>query len=742
MKIAFKYSNILILTALLFHSCGESKQEQKAEENSKKPIVEQEKTLSGNSLQNTETQKMVKELQKLVIKDNANPNIYRNRNLAATYQRQMENVSPSERKTYWFNYCYQLLLGGENKKCIQELSTFFQGSEFPHATQLNQGTKPLFELYALAYLRLGETENCQLNHTAQSCIIPLRKEGIHQLKEGSQNAIQLYEVLQEKFPSPTYQWVINLAYMTLGEYPEKVPDQYFIEIPAQEEQSKFPAFQDISMNLGVAHDGYAGSVVADDFNNDGFLDLFMTSSGIEDNVQLFLNNQNGGYTNETVSSGLEGILGGFNCVQADYDNDGDVDIFLLRGAWLGKSGDHPNSLLQNQGDGTFQDVSRSANILSYHPTQTASWGDFNRDGFLDLFIGNESQRGNIHPCELYQNNGNGTFTEVGADYGLAFPAFVKAASWGDINNDGWPELYVSRLGGKNLLFKNEKGQFKEISEQAGVSLPIQSFPFWFWDVNNDGFEDLLVLTYDISEPGMAGQYAQELLGEKVTADKPLLYLNNGDETFTESAAQYGLSRPMAAMGSNFGDLDNDGFLDFYVGTGAPRYTAIVPNRMFRNIGGKRFEEVSSAGNFGHIQKGHGIAFADLDRDGDQDVYAVMGGVYEGDNFSNILYKNPLEQNKNNWIVLKLEGTKSNRSAIGARIQLTLENGRKIYRTINSGGTFGASPLQAEIGLGKATSINSLRIDWPNSKSQTFKSVETNQKLLIREGEKKLQKLVY
>ena len=713
----------------------------------KSPIQSEEKTQinsgaeASGQFKSNETSRMVEELKNLVNNESADPNTYRNRDLAVYYLQRMQDtsLSPKETRRYWFNYCRQLLFSGQNKTCLTELTKAFGRSTFPYKEALNEVTKPVFELLALTYLRLGEQENCLLNHSAQSCIIPIKENGIHQLKEGSEKAIQIYELLQERFPSLTYKWILNIAHMTLGTYPEQVPPSYLLNIPSRTEQSNFIEFKDISMQLGLAQDGLAGSVCLDDFNNDGYIDIFMTSSGIEDNVQLFINNQNGGFSNTTIEAGLQGIVGGFNCVQADYDNDGNMDILVLRGAWLGKSGKHPNSLLKNMGDGTFRDVTRSSKLLSYHPTQTASWADFNNDGNLDLFIGNESKKGNIHPCELFRNNGNGTFSEVAEDYGLAFPGFVKSVSWGDINNDGWLDLYVSRLGGENFLFRNDKGYFTEISKEAGVNKPIQSFPCWFWDINNDGFDDLLVLTYDLTSPP-AEQYVLELSGKNFKAETPKLYINNRDGSFSELASEYGLEKSLMSMGANFGDLDNDGNFDFYVGTGAPRFTAIVPNRMFRNVDGKRFEEVTSSGNFGHIQKGHGIAFADLDNDGDQDIYAVMGGFYQGDNFTNVLYENPIS--KNNWIVIKLLGKTTNRNAVGVKVELKLNDGRKLYRRVSTGGSFGANPLHLEIGLGKADNIEQLTIFWPQKEKQTFQAIDVNQKILIEEGSSNISLMDY
>lgn len=189
------------------------------------------------------------------------------------------------------------------------------------------------------------------------------------------------------------------------------------------------------------------------------------------------------------------------------------------------------------------------------------------------------------------------------------------------------------------------------------------------------------------------------------------------------------------MGANFGDLDNDGFLDFYLGTGYPPYFALMPNLMYRNRAGESFADVTTAGGFGNLQKGHAVVFADLDRDGDQDVFAQMGGALAGDRFHNSLYQNPGFGNR--WVNVELTGVRSNRSAIGARIRVqVLEEGksRSIYKHVNSGGSFGANSLEQTIGLGKAERIELLEVYWPTSDvTQTFRDVPMDRSLHVLEG---------
>src|SRR5690606_26639961 len=593
------------------------------------------------------------------------------------------SVDPNLRLTY----ARELLFAGRTEAAIAELEGLADASEAAGG----RDTPYILDQIAIAYLRLGEQQNCLTHPAAEACILPLRGDGIHKIRTGSERATELYRRLLDNQPGDLKsRWLLNIAHMTLGEYPDGVPADALIPGLEPRGLTSIPHFPNRAPDLGIDLMGISGSVSVDDFNNDGHLDLFATAYGLNDRVRLFFGDGHGGFEDHTVSAGLSGITGGLNVIHADYDNDGFVDILVLRGAWLDTWGAHPNSLLRNNGDGTFSDVTIPAGVLTLHPTQTAAWVDFNNDGHLDLFIGNETRSvsgqeiafygrggGDGHPCELFMNNGNGTFTEVAARVGLDVKGFVKGAVWGDVNNDGLRDLYLSLLGEPNRLYLNEGGvadlgpggrvewAFAEVGARAGVTEPLWSFPVWFWDFDNNGWEDLLVLPYDIQNMERIGaDVAREYLGEGTIAEKPRLYRNNGDGTFSNVTAAAGLSRAVLfSMGSNFGDLNNDGFLDFYVGTGSPDFRSLVPNRMFVNDETGRFMDVTFDGGFGHLQKGHGVAFADFDRDGHQDVYAVMGGAFEADVAANVLFGNPGFGSENAWIRLRLEGRQANRSAI-------------------------------------------------------------------------------
>ena len=442
-----------------------------------------------------------------------------------------------------------------------------------------------------------------------------------------------------------------------------------------------------------------------------------------------------------------GVKGGLNLKHADYDNDGDLDFIILRGAWFFTEGRIPNSLIRNNGDGTFTDVTLEAGIYSEAPTQTCVWADFDLDGWIDLFIANESMPNIQAPSELYLNNRNGTFRLESQAAGLVETGFFKGATAADINNDFYPDLYLSNLSGDNYLYLNVPQQsgvkFRSLGTRLNVSSPFESFPTWMFDYNNDGMEDIFVSGYP-NGTASAGQLMMEGISNTYAQHPyhPYLYKNNGDGTFTDVSLQVGITEATTTMGCNYGDLDNDGFIDFYLASGEPNLFSIVPNRMYRNNRGINFEDVTYTGGFGHIQKGHAVGWGDLDMDGDQDIYAVMGGAFEGDIYRNILYENTVG-NQNNWVNIKLEGTRSNRSAIGARIILGLtENGvrRIVYHTVGTGASFGGNSILAEIGLGKAQQIDILTINWPNKErtSETFTNIPVNLNYKLVEGTNNLE----
>jgi hypothetical protein len=662
-------------------------------------------------------------------------NLYANKKRLAWLQNQIFDDHPSAALQHQSVIANEMLNAGYTQQSIDQYNNVLYTIDSLKINPPEVFMTAIQDLLAITHFRHGEETNCLDGHNAESCIMPIRGAGIHRNKDNAEIAINIYKSLLEKNPKDyVYRWLINLAYMVKGDYPDKVPHRWLIPQLTPSDSITFPEFTEIAESAGLDHISLAGGSIADDFDGDGLIDIMVSSWGLDNQLHYFKNMGNRGFEDQTESANLIGITGGLNMVHGDYDNDGWVDVFVLRGGWFGEDGNHPNSLLKNNGDGTFTDVTISTNIYSEHPTQTASWGDFNNDGWLDLFIGNESAEGSNHISELYQNNGDGTFFEVAQAHNINAIGFIKAVIWGDINNDGFLDLYISRLGEPNLLFQNSGPEnnyhFKEISKKSGVTEPLNSFPAWFWDFNNDGWEDIWVSGYDNS----SGHVAMDYLGLKHDGESPRLYQNNKDGTFTDVTKKANLDHPLLTMGSNFGDLNNDGFLDFYAGTGDPDFRSIQPNRMFLNKRGESFDDVTFHGRFGHLQKGHGVSFADFDRDGDLDIHAVMGGAYEGSVYQNALFENPGGW-ENHWIGLSLRGKQTNKLALGVRIEIVLEGGFVVHRTVSSGGSFGGNPLDQMIGLGKDGEIKTINIFWPGSgTTQTFSGVDSNAWYLVTENE--------
>ena len=577
----------------------------------------------------------------------------------------------------------------------------------------------------LAALRRGETENCVECPCTSSCIFPIDARAIHQQPDGSRQAIRYFtEYLRHQPDDLGVRWLMNVAAMTLGEYPAGVPPAFLI--PPETFRSEFTIgpFTDIAAQVGITRLHPAGGAIMDDFDGDGLLDLVETTWDPTQPMAFSRNRGDGTFADSTAGSGLDRQLGGLYCVQTDYNNDGWLDIYVCRGAWTGIPQRH--SLLRNNGGGTFTDVTREAGLLTPVDGQVAAWADYDNDGWLDLFVGGERTR-----SRLYHNNRDGTFTEVALRAGVANEgAMCKGANWGDFDGDGFPDLFLNNLGGSPGLYRNNRdGTFTNVAIPLGITGPSMGFSCWFWDYDNDGWLDLFAASYDPT----LDEVVRSLLGRPVRGDTCRLYRNVQGRRFEDVTAAAGLDLAASPMGSNFADFDNDGFLDFYLGTGDPKYSLLVPNRMFKNVGGRRFADVTWSSRTGHLQKGHGVACGDWDRDGDVDLYEQLGGAVPGDRFRSVLFQNPGQGHR--WLTVRLIGQQTNRPAVGARITVVLpgEPATMICRHVTSGSSFGANPFQQTIGLGTADRIERLEVHWPTSNTtQVFRDVPVNQAIEITE----------
>jgi hypothetical protein len=478
-----------------------------------------------------------------------------------------------------------------------------------------------------------------------------------------------------------------------------------------------------------------------DADGDGWLDILLingkdwTPRGRRTTAALYRNNHDGTFTDITRGSGLDVEVYGLGVAIGDYDNDGRDDIYLTA---LG--GDH---LFHNEGSGHFRDVTRGSGILNAAFSSSAAWLDYDRDGKLDLFVANyvqwtaaadlwcsldgstksyctpESYKGTSP--KLFHNLGGGKFEDVTEAAGLADPS---TKSLGvvvlDYNNDGWPDLFVSNDTQPNKLYRNlHDGRFKEEGLSAGVAF------------GEDGVARgaMGVDAGDYDRSGRAhlivGNFSNQMLG---------LYHNEGNSLFVDEAPRSTVGRASLltlTFGLFFFDYDLDGYPDILAANGhieeeigrvQPKIQYQELPLLLRNAGRGKFEPVNA---FARPMVARGAAYGDFDRDGDLDV------LFTTNNGPAYLYRND-GGNRNHWLQLKLVGTKSNRSAIGAVARVTSAGGKQ-WQTVHSGSSYcSASDLALTFGLGKDASASTIEIEWPSGAKQQLSNVPANQHLVIKE----------
>ena len=656
-------------------------------------------------------------------------------------------LPPAERSKSLAQLAFHHVRIGEGKAARRAIDAAFQHEEALSAQEKIQ----LRKARAMIALREAEIENCVQRHNAQCCIFPLAGGGLHEVAAPARAATaDLREILKSVPEDEMVQWLLNLATMATGHYPDAVPEPFRIppvHFEPGEAGSDINPFVDVAPKLGVDTFDLCGGVVVEDFNKDGWFDILTSTSDPRGSLRLYLSEKDMRFRDATNESGVREQLGGFNCVAADYDNDGDADLLVLRGAWLGTQGAIRNSLLRNDtgpggGHVKFTDVTAAAGLAApAYPTQTAAWGDVDNDGDLDLFVGNESEKeirshdsvGDF-PSQLFQNNGDGTFTDIAATAGVQNNRFCKGVTMGDYDNDKDLDIFVSNVGKNRLYRNNADGSFTDVAPDLGIA-GSGGFDFapWFFDFNNDGWLDLFVGAYK----AQLKHFMRDARGAPHGARIPNLYRNNGDGTFTDIAREAGLDHPYLPMGANFGDFDNDGWLDIYLATGDSNFETLTPNVLLKNLAGQGFENVTYAARLGHLQKGHGIAFADFDRDGDLDLYHQLGGFFPGDKFHNALFLNP--GTGNGFLTVRCRGTQSNRSGFGVRAALTIEfpDGQRqtLHRGAGSLSSFGGSPHDSlHFGIPASARPVELRIHWPCSDvEQKFSGLEVSTTIEVMEG---------
>jgi hypothetical protein len=392
--------------------------------------------------------------------------------LRAQVERLTESVPPLKRAEEFEKLGMEELRLGNAEAAVAALSNSYKlrrtGPTIP------SGDKSAYNL-GLAHMRWAENQNCVARHCCNSCIFPIQGDGVHVEQDNSKEAIKYFTESLEQYPSDlASRWLLNVAYMTVGAYPDGVPQRYRIPPKTFNSDEEFPRFVDVAPQLGLNTFDLAGGMILDDFDGDNWLDVVESNMDPSGQLRFFHNNGDGTFIERTEEAGLTGIAGGLNMLHADYNNDGHLDVLVQRGAWFGEYGRMPRSLLRNDGHGTFTDVTFDAGLAEVNsPSQTAAWSDYDNDGDLDLYAGNESRAPEeVFPNQLFRNEGDGTFVDVADQAGVKNLRFAKGVVWGDYDADGRPDLYVSNLGEDNRLYHNNgDGTFTDVAPSLGLTGP-------------------------------------------------------------------------------------------------------------------------------------------------------------------------------------------------------------------------------------------------------------------------------
>ena len=624
-------------------------------------------------------------------------------------------------------------LGAPQQMLVPDLSA--SKRQFEIVLELEPNNLEAMLQLGLAEFRLGEADKAA--ERFENIIQNYRRHsgayyylGVYHLRHGNpqEAATNFKEALRLKPRDPETLWNLWTAYTKLGGYPAELPEEFKIQpwegFGTSNSMGQDSLFTDIAPDLKMDKvDGGRGSAWGD-YDKDGDLDI--VAVGTYQPHALFRNNGDGTFTNVADQAGVADPRGGWGSLFADYDNDGYPDLYITRGGW---SGAEENTLYHNNGDGTFTDVTHTAGVADPQSSFCAAWADYDNDGYLDLYIAN-GVIGDGAANVLYHNNGDGTFTNTADIAGVANTGNSLGTAWGDYNKDGYIDLHVVNYGQSNVLYRNNgDGTFTDVTPTTGMNLSVTDpFVTFFLDVDNDADLDIFISNSGSFQAFIAGQITGAATHD---SDRQVLYRNNGDGTFTDVTHESGLYHAYGAMGANFGDINSDGYLDIYLATGAPQMGRLERDALFQNNGDGTFTDATFALGLGNVGKGHGVTFADADADGDVDIYVPVGGAFLGDQWHNLFYQNT--GSGNNWLTLKLIGVKSNRDAIGAKVTVRIGNSI-IYREVSGGCGFGSTnSLPLEIGLGTHTKVDTLEILWPSGQVDTHRNLSVNQKIVITEG---------
>jgi uncharacterized delta-60 repeat protein len=484
--------------------------------------------------------------------------------------------------------------------------------------------------------------------------------------------------------APTALGLQNATFEISSDDPDETPYDFSIQGTGDSLPDQFTR---ITTGAIVEDGGNSFGCAWGDYDNDGDLDLFAANSADENNF-LYTNNGDNSFTKVTTGAMVADGGNSYGCAWGDYDNDGDLDLFVINHG-------QNNFLYTNNGAGSFTKVTTGAVVTDEGYSRGCAWGDYDNDGDLDLFVLN-----NNHNNFLYANNGAGSFTKVTSGTVVEDAGDSRSCAWGDFDNDGDLDLFITNYDLDNCLYENNgDGSFTKVTSGAVVTDGGPSIDCAWGDFDNDGDLDLFVANY---------------------SQDNFLYTNNGDGSFTKVTSGAVVTDGGPSFGCAWGDYDNDGDLDLF----AANYQQ--NNFLYTNNGAGSFTKVTSGVVVTDGGASFGCAWGDYDNDGDLDLF--VANHFQ----NNLLFMN--NGNSNNWIDIECVGAASNISSIGTNVKVNaLIDGNPVWQMREiSGGTFSQDSLNAEFGLGDATIVDEIRIEWPSGQVQTLTDVAVNQFLVVNE----------
>jgi hypothetical protein len=596
---------------------------------------------------------------------------------------------------------------------------------------------------APARLELARTYiKCGLHHEAiRELLIAetdarVRPQALHELSVASFRAGRYgdagryaMEAMRLNASHPRSRVLLWLAAEKSGGYATDVPAAMRMQVRSGRQPTAL-RLEDVASRVGLDKTSGGRGTAVFDYDGDGWLDVLVAAA--HGGCTLYRNNGDGTFTDVSIPSGMDACLTAFITTIGDYDNDGHLDIFVTRNGFF--SGDC--SLYHNNGDGTFTDVTAGSGLSGWGPAFTAHWVDYDLDGRLDLYVafnlGSLFERKTRN--RLFHNNGDGTFTDVTDRAGLATEWPTIGSAWGDYDNDGRPDLFVSNSIGRSQLFHNNgDGTFTDVSREAGIdAYGLGSICYWI-DYDNDGWLDLVQNVWSDSEAVIHtlehGQGPPD--GEPVR-----LWRNNRDGTFTLRSRELGITGCWGSMSGNAADLNNDGYCEIVLGNGSPRMERVEPLTLLEG-GPDGFRDVTFTAGLPITGKSHGVNMADLFGDGRMTMIVASGGAYPGDLLTVGAFC-PKER-LGHYLNVRLVGTRSNRSAIGARVKIDA-GGREQHRLVSGGSQFGCLPFEQHFGLGAATQVvDAIEIWWPSGLRQRIEGpILADTTISITEGDATLR----